>query len=103
MIVSEVSWLYQLTMIAVLKGIVNDTDTASTPSPYGQLTGESSYTYHQSQHQPREVAGGGGTISIVDSTNFPIAKTLAAAIVTVKPGALRELHWHPNVSHFPAQ
>ena len=35
---------------------------------------------------------GGGTIKIVDSTIFPIAKTLAVADVTVEPGAMRELH-----------
>lgn len=37
-------------------------------------------------------------MAIVDSRNFPIATTLAAAIVTLEPGGLRELHWHPNVS-----
>ncbi|MBK4765411.1 MAG: cupin domain-containing protein, partial (plasmid) [Pantoea sp. Brub] len=38
----------------------------------------------------------GGTIQIIDSSIFPIAKTIAAAIVEIKPGGLRELHWHPN-------
>lgn len=38
----------------------------------------------------------GGTVRITDSSNFPIAKTIAAALVEVKPGAMRELHWHPN-------
>ncbi|ASS74222.1 oxalate decarboxylase [Tumebacillus algifaecis] len=38
----------------------------------------------------------GGTVRIVDSTNFPIAKTIAAALVEIKPGAMREMHWHPN-------
>ncbi|MNN20958.1 Oxalate decarboxylase OxdD [compost metagenome] len=33
---------------------------------------------------------------IADSTNFPIAKTIAAALVEIKPGAMREMHWHPN-------
>lgn len=37
-------------------------------------------------------------MAIVDSRNFPIATTIAAAIVTLEPGGLRELHWHPNVS-----
>ena len=37
-------------------------------------------------------------MKIVDSRNFPVAKTIASSIVTLKPGALRELHWHPNVS-----
>lgn len=38
----------------------------------------------------------GGSVRIVDSTNFPISKNIAAALVEVKPGAMRELHWHPN-------
>lgn len=71
--------------------------TETPPSPYGKLSGSAAYSYHLSQQQPKEVPGGGGTISIVDSRNFPAAKTIAAAVVTLKPGALRELHWHPNV------
>ncbi|GIO95774.1 oxalate decarboxylase [Paenibacillus lautus] len=38
----------------------------------------------------------GGSVRIVDSSNFPISKTVAAALVEIKPGAMRELHWHPN-------
>jgi len=38
----------------------------------------------------------GGSVRIVDSTNFPISKTISAALVEIKPGAMRELHWHPN-------
>jgi oxalate decarboxylase/phosphoglucose isomerase-like protein (cupin superfamily) len=34
---------------------------------------------------------------VVDSTNFPIAKDIAAALVTLKPGALREMHWQALV------
>jgi oxalate decarboxylase len=37
-----------------------------------------------------------GSIRIVDSSVFPISKNIAAAYVVVKPGAMRELHWHPN-------
>jgi len=40
----------------------------------------------------------GGEVRIVDSRNFPVSKNVAAALVTLKPGALRELHWHPNAS-----
>ncbi|RAV10926.1 oxalate decarboxylase family bicupin [Paenibacillus contaminans] len=38
----------------------------------------------------------GGTVRIADSSNFPVSKTVAAALVEIKPGAMRELHWHPN-------
>ena len=33
---------------------------------------------------------------IADSSNFPAAKTIAAALVEIEPGAMREMHWHPN-------
>ncbi len=42
----------------------------------------------------------GGKVQIADSLNFPISKTVAAALVTVKPGGLRELHWHPNADEW---
>ncbi|MBE7210678.1 MAG: cupin domain-containing protein [Gluconacetobacter diazotrophicus] len=42
----------------------------------------------------------GGEIRIQDSTNFPISRTVAAALVTVEPGGMRELHWHPNADEW---
>jgi oxalate decarboxylase len=41
-----------------------------------------------------------GEVRVVDSRNFRAAKHIAAALVTVKPGGLRELHWHPNASEW---
>ncbi|SUB69981.1 Oxalate decarboxylase oxdD [Pluralibacter gergoviae] len=38
----------------------------------------------------------GGTVRITDSSVFPVSKTIAAALVEIEPGGLRELHWHPN-------
>ncbi len=42
----------------------------------------------------------GGEVRIVDSSTFKVSTTVAAAIVTVHPGALRELHWHPNADEW---
>ena len=42
----------------------------------------------------------GGEARIVDSRNFPAAKNIAAALLTIKPGGMRELHWHPNASEW---
>ncbi|KAF7589875.1 hypothetical protein BBP40_003587 [Aspergillus hancockii] len=53
-----------------------------------------SYSYHFSEQPAHEVAG--GSVKIVDPVTFPIAKNFAAAIVTVKPGGMREIHWHPT-------
>src|SRR6202049_4606182 len=37
-----------------------------------------------------------GTVRITDTSVFPASKTIAAALVEVEPGGLREIHWHPN-------
>jgi oxalate decarboxylase len=46
------------------------------------------------------VKAAGGQVRIVDSSNFPAASTIAAALVEIEPGALRELHWHPNTDEW---
>src|SRR3954468_15509761 len=57
-----------------------------------------SYTYLLSQQKP--LTFDGGQARIVDSSNFPAATTIAAALVEVEPGGLRELHWHPNADEW---
>ena len=42
----------------------------------------------------------GGEARVVDSHNFPASKNIAAALLTIKPGGMRELHWHPNASEW---
>ena len=66
----------------------------------GELTGNSSYVYHTLQHEPEPVPGGGGVFYKIDSTNFPVSKTIAATFVTLEPGGLRELHWHPTAEEW---
>jgi oxalate decarboxylase len=41
-----------------------------------------------------------GTVRITDSSIFPVSTTIAAALVEVEPGGMRELHWHPNVDEW---
>jgi oxalate decarboxylase len=52
------------------------------------------FSFFASKMEPTKVSAG-GSVKIVDRKNFP-ATNIAAAIVTLKPGGLRELHWHPN-------
>jgi oxalate decarboxylase len=42
----------------------------------------------------------GGEVKIIDSSKFKVSTTIAAAIVTVHPGGIRELHWHPNADEW---
>ncbi|MDB5598443.1 MAG: oxalate decarboxylase [Xanthobacteraceae bacterium] len=41
-----------------------------------------------------------GTVRIADTSNFPASTTIAAALVEVVPGGMRELHWHPNADEW---
>lgn len=68
-----------------------------TAGANGYLSGSSSFVYRTLEHPAEVVPGNGGEFRKIDSTNFPISKTIAATFVTLKPGGLRELHWHPNV------
>lgn len=49
---------------------------------------------------PTVKSNSGGTIQIADSGNFPISRTMATALVTVEPGGMREMHWHPNADEW---
>lgn len=55
-----------------------------------------SYSHRLLAREPIRTKG--GTVRISDSTTFPAANTIAAAYVEVEPGAMRELHWHPNAN-----
>ena len=50
--------------------------------------------------QPTTQRTKGGEVRIVDSSLFKVSTTIAAAIVTVRPGGMRELHWHPNADEW---
>ncbi|PQE21671.1 oxalate decarboxylase protein [Rutstroemia sp. NJR-2017a WRK4] len=56
---------------------------------------EKSFTYHLSKAKNTHETPG-GSVKIIDPTTFPLAEFFSAAIVTVKPGALREIHWHTS-------
>ncbi|HVI10678.1 MAG TPA: cupin domain-containing protein [Candidatus Binatia bacterium] len=42
----------------------------------------------------------GGDVRIVDSSIFKVSTNVAMAMVTLRPGGLRELHWHPNADEW---
>ncbi|UTL72013.1 oxalate decarboxylase [Bacillus halotolerans] len=60
--------------------------------PYGEVPYP--FTYRLLEQEP--IVSEGGKVYIADSTNFTVSKTIASALVTVEPGAMRDLHWHPN-------
>ncbi len=42
----------------------------------------------------------GGTMRVVSEREFPISSTMTGALLVIKPGGLRELHWHPNAAEW---
>jgi oxalate decarboxylase len=57
------------------------------------------YTFKLKSMAPTK-ATKSGEVRIVDSRNFPVNKHVAVALVTIKPGGMRELHWHPNAEEW---
>jgi oxalate decarboxylase len=69
----------------------------SAKSPQGSTP--ESFSYSLLKQKPN-FSSSAGEVRIVDSKNFPIASTVAAAHVIVHPGAMREMHWHPNADEW---
>ncbi len=57
------------------------------------------YTFKAGSMTPTKESDA-GTVKIIDGRNFPASQKIAAAIVTLRPGAIREMHWHPNGSEW---
>ncbi|WP_271899269.1 oxalate decarboxylase family bicupin [Candidatus Phyllobacterium onerii] len=77
---------------------------ASVPAPLGpdKLQGvepvPQSFSHRMLAQEPIRTKS--GTVRITDSSNFEASKTIAAALVEVEPGGMRELHWHPNTDEW---
>jgi oxalate decarboxylase len=56
-----------------------------------------SFSHKLTAQQP--VKAKSGKVWISDSSVFPVT-TIAAALVEVDPGGMRELHWHPNTNEW---
>ena len=42
----------------------------------------------------------GGTLRVASQTEFPISRTMTGAVMELQPGAVREMHWHPNADEW---
>jgi oxalate decarboxylase len=63
-----------------------------------QLLAADSCVYRLSQQAPERYAG--GTITLASQEQFPLSTTIAGAVMTIDPGAVREPHWHPNAAEW---
>ena len=67
-------------------------ESQTVDSPYGTVPN----TFKHELINVKPIKCDGGTIRILDHENFPACKTIAAALVEIEPGAMREIHWHSN-------
>jgi len=73
-----------------------DSNAKAPDSPQGQVPNP--FTFALSKMNGTKSAA--GTVKIVDSSSFMVSTTIAAAEVTVEPGSIRELHWHPTMDEW---
>jgi oxalate decarboxylase len=64
-----------------------------------QVAETQQYTFRLRSMEPTK-SSEAGEVRIVDSRNFPVSKHISAALVILKPGHIRELHWHPTASEW---
>jgi oxalate decarboxylase len=75
--------------------------TAPVVVPAKGPTPPVNYKFNLSTYKP-EVANAGGSVTFCREDTFPVVGGNAAAVylLKLKPGALREPHWHPNCWEF---
>ena len=71
---------------------------STTRRPTLRPSRRSRYTWHMHAQEPTKTPG--GQVRITDSRNFTVSERIAAALVEVEPGGMRELHWHPNADEW---
>jgi oxalate decarboxylase len=65
-------------------------EAQTVKSPYGTIPEPFVWNFSQQESTEHD----GGKVKIADSTNFKASKTIAAALVELEPGSIREVrHW----------
>ena len=68
------------------------------PAPGALNSGALTHRYRLLAQRPQSYPG--GTNRLVSQREFPISTTMTGALMRIKPGALREMHWHPNADEW---
>jgi len=68
------------------------------PAPGSLNSGMRTYRYRLLDQKPEEYPG--GTNRLASQREFPISTTMTGAHMRIKPGAIREPHWHPNADEW---
>ena len=75
----------------------DDSSAMAAEKQYISLTSVHRYPLHA--QQPGVVPGGGAQW-LVSAKEFPISTTITGSIIELQPGAMREMHWHPNADEW---
>jgi oxalate decarboxylase len=81
-------WIFQA---AVPGPLAADRVAGTGPVP-------TTFSHHMLAQEPIRTKG--GSVRITDSSVFKASKTIAAALIEVEPGGMREVHWHPNAQEW---
>jgi oxalate decarboxylase len=73
-------------------------DPTPLPPPGSINTGPLTHRYDMHAQAPETFAG--GEMRIVSEREFAISTTVTGALLTIRPGGMRELHWHPNAAEW---
>ena len=68
------------------------------PAPGSLNLGASTHRYRLLAQRAEKFPG--GSLRLVSERQFPISTTITGALMRIKPGGLRELHWHPNADEW---
>jgi oxalate decarboxylase len=79
-------------------GLPGDLKAEQVVASQGTGSVSKRFDFKASAMKPTKVTRG-GEVKIIDSKIFPVTP-ISAAIVTLKAGGLRELHWHPNADEW---
>src|ERR1700720_3945124 len=85
-------WIFQGEVPGSLAADQQAIAAAAGVSPYP-------FTFHLSDMKP-DKENAGGSIRIADTSNFHASLTVASVMMTIKPGCMREMHWHPNADEW---
>ena len=93
----EVDLLPKKEAYFALGAVPDESSDFAQPRLLPELT--TMHRYPLYAQQPRIVPGGGRQ-KIVSQREFPISTTITGSILELQPGALREMHWHPNADEW---
>jgi oxalate decarboxylase len=71
---------------------------AADAAPGSQRTGPLTHKISLEAQQPTKFPG--GDFRMVTINEFPISTTMMGATMTIHPGAIRGLHWHPHAAEW---